>query len=437
MVVYVAAGWLLSLGLAILAWRRAATAVGTPAMTFAVLAVVAWLLGAVVVSMWLDGGRTEGGFVRGLGWATVPVVGMVGLAAAPTVACLVAAVRFRRERVLLRTLFPGWDRGARVGVHEAAGRSWLVRATLEKGHTRMRWLDGQRILLQCEVGPADISLAPPGPFGFEWPVLEEGPYRRVWLSPAVVEGVRRRAGMRIQGGVVELRRGEWLDEAGMRAAITDLLQLAETLWTSSLEAPARFAAWAVSSDDPAERRRAWTDLEAVSPDTLARLIDVGRADPDPLIRAVAAGAAGLAGEVTMRALLVDCLDADAVSRAAAWTAAHRRLELAPLLASRLGTPPDAAWPALVAALDVVGGTQEALALRMIVDGAGYSGALRQAAARVLGRIRASVDPGRAGGLALADALAETSGALAIVAEAGQLSVLEAEPPARGSERGRR
>lgn len=110
------------------------------------------------------------------------------------------------------------------------------------------------------------------------------------------------------------------------------------------------------------------------------------------------------------------------------------MDLAPLLAARLGTPPDAAWPALVSALDVVGGTPEALALRMIVDGAGYPGPLRQAAARVLGRIRGSVDPGRAGGLALADALAETSGALAIVAEAGSLSLLEAEPPVRGSGR---
>lgn len=398
------------------AWEWMVLRWGAALAVWGSIAALAWLMGGVAWRLDSAGSPSSSSTAFAT-LLTLFALGTTGLTG-------VGVFRSWREHQAIRSAFPHPEGSGRVGSFVVGGETLTVRFEYALKRVGGRW-DGRGAVLRCRVAPESVRLGPP-PAGLRRVVplvLRRGdpgtPERfedRVWLHEVALPAG---SPVRVVAGAVEVRPEGWMTSTSVEAVVSDMAGVAAALKRSSAAAPERFVALATASENPAARRQAWLDLETLGAAELRVIARSGLTDPDDVIRAVAATAVGEAA--TLLALLRTSHVGAAMSRAARWALREGRHDLAPVLAARLGTPPEEAWSDLVAALGTLGGRAEMEALHAVREGEGFPKKLRGAAEVAMITIRHRLGPAEAGALALADV---AGGEVSLAGEAGAIGLAE-------------
>ena len=393
---FIGAFWLIVLALIVLAVRRYGTA--------------EVLFGAMVAAGLLCGGL--------LFASPAPAAGLIGVVYAAVAAlALYAVVRTRAtEKRVVAELFPREEGDGRVGDHLIAGRMCSVRLSIagRRQGVPARFLDSRVVVLSVRAAGEGLSLASAPRFDRRWPGPQNTVARRYWLDPAVIAAVRLTPHSRIVEGRVEVCRGKWCTRARLEAWLAELGTIAGPL----LSAEERVARRVTTEADPMLQRLDWAGLTTWAP---ARARALATNIPPTADPAVVVGAATLRGDVALLESMLRTTDhPEALEALAGWARREERFDLAPLLARRLGVPPERAWDGILRALHDLAGRDEMAVLQEVADGVGYPGSARLLAVRAIDATRARLGHELAGTVAIADV---PGGALSVtdMASEGALS----------------
>ncbi|MES2641922.1 MAG: hypothetical protein V4850_20700 [Myxococcota bacterium] len=335
----------------------------------------------------------------GFGWGVIPVMAILEAAAwallggVPMVAQLAVWRVHAREARALRE-----HAGEQVG----DGRWRFVVGTTEMHVERRTDGRGRRLLdRRIHVFSAAVPRA-------EASVGRVGPRR--------YEGVLAGEDARIEDGVLLVATKAWLTHSRVGRLLTDMEGVVAAKRAADQDAIARIQAEARGA--PSRRRiDAWRTLADHLPSGLAAVAPEGLADPDPVVRVIAARALG------DRAVVADVLarthDPEAIRRALDAIRVGGWTELLGTVAARIGVPPEETWFELVQAVGQLGGRAEVEFLQAIENGKGHTNELRAAARDAHARIRARLDHDGIGRVTLVGA---EGGQLALAPAGGEVSV---------------
>lgn len=362
------------------------------------------------------GAATSSAGVGGIAPALFAGVGLVGVGVLGWI-----LTRLRSERRLWAARFPGQGPAGRTGQVVLGGvfTEVAVRHEMKRGSPR-RFLDGRTVVLSVGLAPKGVRLERRSFFDGLRAAPPSDIHTRTWLGPGVLEVIEALDHARVYEGRVEIRRGAWTDPVQLDAWFADLAEVVAALRRSAFEAPARFEAAALGDLDPGRRRQGWSDLEAVSSERARQVAPRLLADPDPVLRVGAGLVAGEAGARVLERVLRSADDGLAVARAARWAKDAERVDLAGVIAARLGIPPVEAWPDLVEALAALGGRPEMTVLHEVAGAEGYPAVVRARAVAAMTRIRERLGPESAGRIAV---VAAVGGELSLPEQPGAVTLV--------------